>query len=242
MNPLVVAARGIHKSFPFHKYNKNLSQTLARWRDGSAHARNAVLRDLSFEIRAGEKIALVGRNGCGKTTLLRLLAGIYALDGGVLKVYEPPCVLFDAHIGTHGLLSLVDNMYSFAAVHQIARARIEPQFDTILELAGLRAARETPFRDLSKGQRQRFALSIFLQSDAQFLIFDEALTNLDLGFLQECERYFAALKASRRTIILTSHDSDFLRRHTDRALWLQDGSLKMDAATDAVLDAYEHSF
>jgi ABC-type polysaccharide/polyol phosphate transport system ATPase subunit len=111
-----------------------------------------------------------------------------------------------------------------------------------LELAGLTDARATPFRDLSKGQRQRFALSIFLQSDAQFLIFDEALTNLDLGFLQECERYFAALKAGDRTMILTSHDSDFLRRHSERALWLENGVLKMDSATNTVMDAYEQSF
>lgn len=242
MTHLAVAARGISKSFPFHKYNKNLSQTLSRWRDGSAHWRHRVLHEISFEMRAGEKIALVGRNGSGKTTLLRVLAGIYMLDGGALHVYQTPCVLFDAHIGTHGILSVTDNISSFAAVHQIPRARIAPRLDAILELAGLTQARETPFRDLSKGQRQRFALSIFLQSDAEFLIFDEALTNLDLGFLQECERYFSALKASDRTVILTSHDSDFLRRHSERALWLENGVLKMDDATDAVMDAYEQSF
>lgn len=242
MTEFAVVARGVSKSFPFHKYNKNLSQTVARWRDGSVHARHHVLRELSFEIRAGEKIALVGRNGSGKTTLLRLLAGIYVPDGGALHVYQMPCVLFDAHIGTHSLLSVTDNIFGFAAVHQIPRARIAPNVDRILEVAGLTDARATPFRDLSKGQRQRFALSIFLQSDAQFLIFDEALTNLDLGFLQECERYFAALKTGDRTMILTSHDSDFLRRHSERALWLENGVLKMDSATNTVMDAYEQSF
>jgi ABC-type polysaccharide/polyol phosphate transport system ATPase subunit len=242
MNAIAVDARGISKSFPVHKYHKNWQQTLSRWRDHSARLRNPVLRDISFQIRAGEKVALVGRNGSGKTTLLRLLAGIYALDDGALEIAEPPCVLFDANVGTIPLLPVIDNVFLFAAVHGIDRALIAPQLEPLLQAAGLAALRLTPFRDLSKGQRQRFALSIFLQTRASFVIFDEALTNLDIGFLNECERYFGALKASSKTVLMTSHDAAFLRRHCDRALWLEQGRLKMDGTVNAVLDAYAQSF
>lgn len=242
MNTYAVRARDVSKSFPVHKYHKNLFQAVTRWRNRSVNLREDVLRNVTFDIRHGEKVALVGRNGSGKTTLLRLLSNIYALDGGTIQLAEPPCVLFDANVGTAPLLSVIDNVFLFAALHEIEQECIASRLDEILRLAELDAHRFTPFRDLSKGQRQRFALSIFLQTPRRFIIFDEALANLDVGFLQACDRYFAALRQTDKTILMTLHDGAFLRRHCDRALWLERGQIYMDNEVNVVLDAYEKSF
>jgi ABC-2 type transport system ATP-binding protein len=238
-----VLARGVEKSFFVLKYHKTVLRGLKAFvRGEGARRRYPVLRDVTFRIRRGEKVALVGRNGCGKTTLLRLIAGIYAADGGELRVAEEPCALLDASVGTLPILSLRDNVYLFGALHNIDRPTLDAQMEDILLASGLSELRYAPYRDLSKGQRHRFALSVFMRTSGSFLIFDEALTNLDTGFVNECERQFAELRGSDRTVLLTSHDSDFLRRHCDRALWLEDGRIRMDGEADEVIDAYERSF
>ncbi len=243
MSDSCVVASGVTKSFRVLKYNKTTLQALKRWWTGDNMRRqHAVLADISFRIRMGEKVALVGRNGCGKSTLLRIIAGIYDADKGDIQVAEPPCVLLDANVGIVPILSVVDNLFLFGAVHGIDRALLEERLDAVLNQAGLSELRFAPFRDLSKGQRQRFALSIFLQTPSAFVIFDEALTNLDIQYLRECEAYFAELKRSDKTVLMTSHESAFLRRYCDRALWLDAGQVRLDGEANAVIDAYERSF
>lgn len=242
MSKIALQVDHVTKSFPVHKYNKNIQQTLRRWLNRSSRERYPVLCELSFTIHHGEKVALVGRNGSGKTTLLRLLAGIYGLDSGSIRVDGQPCILFDSNVGTTPLLSTQENVFLFAALHEIDRACIAPRLDEILGLAGLEAHRHTPFRDLSKGQRQRFALAVFLQTQARIVMLDEALANLDIGFVQQCDQYLAALKASDKTVVMTLHDSAFLRRHCDRALWLEKGRIEMDGDINTVINAYERSF
>jgi len=243
MNNLSVAVTSVSKSFRVLKYHKTVLRALtALPQRESLRREHHVLSDVSFQIKNGEKVALIGRNGSGKTTLLRIVAGIYKADAGVIEVAEPPAVLFDASVGTVGILSVMDNIFLFGAIHEIGRDVLRSKAEYILDLAGLFELRHTPFQDLSKGQRQRFALSVFLQTRRNLIMFDEALTNLDIGFMNHCERHFEDLKKSNKTMIITSHDPGFLRRYCQRAMRLDEGRIRRDDDADEVISAYESSF
>lgn len=197
------------------------------------------LRDLSFTINRGEKIALIGRNGSGKTTLLRLLAGIIEPSSGCIRVAEPPLALFKFWIGQNADLPVMDNIYLFGAVCGMKRGRMKPLVPQILESADIRDLGFAPLHDLSLGQRQRLALSIVFQAPADFLVFDETFVHVDQAFFRECDAFFTHLADSSRTMIITSHDHNFLKKYCRRAIWLDKGSIRLDGPVAQVIEAYD---
>jgi ABC-type polysaccharide/polyol phosphate transport system ATPase subunit len=196
------------------------------------------LRSLSFTIARGDKVALIGRNGSGKTTLLRLLAGIIQPSSGSLRLELEPLALFKFWIGQNAELPVIDNIYLFGAVCGMGRRELRPMIADILQAAGIVELGFAPLQDLSIGQRQRLALSIIFRAPADFLIFDETLAHLDQDFARECDAFFARLAGSSTTVILTSHDAAFLKRHCRRAIWLDEGRLRMEGPAGEVIDAY----
>ena len=199
-----------------------------------------VLRDLSCVIKKGEKLALLGRNGSGKTTFLRILTGIYGQTAGTFKVNGTPRILFSSSIGLNAHISVIDNIYLLGAIHGIQRAALKTELDNILETASLSALRYSTLKKLSAGQIQRLALSIFFRAGGDLLIFDEALAYVDREFVQTCDDHFKQLSAGDKTVIMTSHDSSFLKKHCTTALWLEEGKIRMQGTFDEVNTAYEH--
>jgi ABC-type polysaccharide/polyol phosphate transport system ATPase subunit len=197
------------------------------------------LRDISFSIECGEKVALIGRNGSGKTTLLRLLAGIIEPSSGSIQVAQEPLALFKFWIGQNADLPVVDNIYLFGAVCGMKRRRMKPLVPKILECADIKDMGFAPLQDLSLGQRQRLALSIVFQAPADFLIFDETFVHVDQAFFRECETFFVRLAESPRTMVITSHDHNFLKKHCQRALWLDKGRIRLDGPAAEVIEAYD---
>ena len=197
------------------------------------------LRDLSFTIDRGEKVAIIGRNGSGKTTLLRLLAGIIEPSSGSIRVAEAPLALFKFWIGQNADLPVVDNIYLFGAVCGMKRAQMKLLVPGILASADIRELGFAPLHDLSLGQQQRLALSIVFQAPADFLVFDETFVHVDQAFFRECNAYFVRLAESSRTLVLTSHDHDFLKKYCRRAIWLEKGRIRRDGPAAEVIEAYD---
>jgi ABC-2 type transport system ATP-binding protein len=239
----VIRAHGLGKRFRVLRRERTVLRALQALRDPSSLRRELVaLDDVSFEVAPGETVALVGRNGSGKTTLLRILAGIYEKSSGELWMAAEPRPLFSSSIGLAGDLPVESNVFLFGAMHGMDRAFLQGRVDRILDLAGLQELRFALLKELSTGQRQRLALSVFFETPSPLLVIDEALTNVDQGFLNACERWFEALARSDRTLVMTGHDARWLRRHCRRALWLDGGRLRMHGPVDEVIDAYERSF
>jgi ABC-type polysaccharide/polyol phosphate transport system ATPase subunit len=234
-----VEARGLSKCFTvLRRQRTTLRAVRSLLRRDPLTGQLWALRDLSFTIARGDKVALIGRNGSGKTTLLRLLAGIVEPSAGSLRIEQEPLALFKFWIGQNAELPVVDNIYLFGAVCGMGRSELRPMIADILQNAGIGEMGFTPLQDLSMGQRQRLALSIVFKAQADFLIFDESMAHLDQDFSRECDTYFTRLADSSTTVILTSHDAEFLRRHCRRALWLDEGRLRMEGPACAVIDAY----
>lgn len=199
-----------------------------------------VLRDISFEVEKGEKLAIIGKNGSGKTTLLRILTGIYNKTSGNLKIEGNLSALFKCWIGFNLDLSVVDNIYLFGAVHGMGRDVLDYKIHEILELAELYHLRFSPLKELSLGQQQRLALSVFFQNTSDFLIFDESLAFVDKDFLQKCDKYFQNLFSSdKKTVIMTSHNNSFLKKYCKVAIWLNEGRISMFGEARAVIGEYE---
>lgn len=200
------------------------------------------LEDVSFSVAPGERLALVGRNGSGKTTLLRLLSGILEPTRGTIALPSPPRALFSTTIGFSPELSVADNVFLFGAIHGLVRRKLEPRQEEIIARAGITHLMHAPLKDLSMGQVQRLALSVFAESQERFLVFDEVLGNVDRGFARTTDAYFRALASSGRTIVMTSHDPAFLGAYCERAIWIDAGRVRMDGPFDVVMRAYETSF
>ena len=243
MSDVVMQATNIGKRFFVLKSRKTLFKTLKAFAQGQSLRQELwVLQGVSFQINKGEKIALIGKNGVGKTTLLRILSGIYDVTRGSLEMNARPLALLRLWVGLNADLSLVDNIYLFGAVHGLRRRFLETKMDEILRTAELEELRHVPFKELSLGQMQRLGMSVVFQAQNDFLLFDESIGNVDPSFMQKAEGYFKSIFSSDKTVLMTSHDSSFLRRNCTRAIWLADASIRMDGPAHKVLDEYEKSF
>ena len=200
------------------------------------------LEDVSFSLPVGARLALIGRNGCGKTTLLRLLSGILTPTVGVLEVASKPRALFSTTVGFSSELSVADNVYLFGAIHGMTRRELLPNHEKIIARAGIESLTHTILKDLSMGQVQRLALSIFAETSGRFLIFDEVLGHVDHGFARTADTFFRSLADNGRTMVMTSHDPAFLRAYCERAIWIEGGRVRRDGPFDAVMKEYEASF
>lgn len=201
-----------------------------------------VLNDLSCEIKKGEKVAIIGRNGCGKTTLLRILAGIYEANSGMVHRSAMPLAMFRSSIGLNANISVIDNIYWLGAIYGLSRNDLNSKVDAILERAGISDLQFSVLKKLSTGQIQRLALSIFFEVDGDLLILDEASESVDLDFSQKSDAYFKKIAGSNKTLIMTSHQSATLRKYCSRAIWIDKGRVRMHDDFEKVNEEYEKSF
>ena len=198
------------------------------------------LKDISFDIRAGEAVGLVGGNGGGKSTLLKMIAGVLIPDEGVVTVREGVAPLIELTGGFVGDLSARDNIYLTAGLHGVSKAEIDERFDGIVDFAGpqVKAGLDTPFRHFSSGMKVRLAFSVITTLDEPIILVDEVLAVGDKVFREKCYRRMEALIESGRTLFLVSHSEGDLLRFSTRGLYLRSGKLAMDGPMEDVLARY----
>jgi len=240
MSEYIVRAEDISKRFLIFKKQFTVLRALRALLERESLKREFwALRDVSFQVRRGEKIALIGKNGSGKTTLLRVLTGIYGKDSGTLSVETEPIAIFRLLMGLSALLPVVENIYLLGAFHKIPRKLLKEKEEEILALAELSDLRYSLLKKLSTGQQQRLALSVFFQATGGFFIFDESTAFIDASFALKCEEHFRKIFSRDTTVIMTSHNSFLLRRYCSKALWLDEGRLRAFGGLEEVLCEYE---
>jgi ABC-2 type transport system ATP-binding protein len=201
------------------------------------------LRNVSFAVRAGESIGVVGRNGQGKSTLLKLVAGVLLPDEGSVVVHDGVAPLIEITGGFVGDLTVRENVYLTAGLHGMARADVARRFDGIIDFAELHDSVDTPYKHLSNGMKVRLAFSVVSQLEEPILLVDEVLAVGDRAFREKCYHRIDELLAEGRTLFFVSHNEKDLRRFCTRGLYFDKGRLEMDAPIDQVLDRYnaDHS-
>jgi ABC-2 type transport system ATP-binding protein len=196
------------------------------------------LRDVSFTVRPGEAIGVVGRNGQGKSTLLKLVAGVILADEGTVEVRQGVAPLIEITGGFVDDLSVRENVYLTAGLHGMTKRQIDERFDDIIGFADIGNFLDTPYKHLSSGMKVRIAFSVITQLDEPVLIVDEVLAVGDRAFREKCYKRIEQLLASGRTLFFVSHNEKDLRRFCKRGLYLEGGRLALDSDIATVLARY----
>jgi ABC-2 type transport system ATP-binding protein len=200
------------------------------------------LRDVTFHVQPGEAIGVVGRNGQGKSTLLKLVAGVLLPDEGTVKVTDGVAPLIEITGGFVDDLTVRDNVYLTAGLHGMSRAQIDARFDEIIDFAEIGDFVDTPYKHLSSGMKVRIAFSVIAQLEEPVLLVDEVLAVGDRGFREKCYRRIEELLAGGRTLFFVSHNEKDLRRFCQRGLYLDKGRLVLDGPIGDVLDLYNKDY
>ncbi|MCR2785226.1 MULTISPECIES: ABC transporter ATP-binding protein [unclassified Microbacterium] len=200
------------------------------------------LRAVSFTVRPGEAIGVVGRNGQGKSTLLKLVAGVLLPDEGQVRVNGGVAPLIEITGGFVGDLTVRENVRLTAGLHGMPRAEVARRFDSIIDFAELRDSIDTPYKHLSSGMKVRLAFAVVSQLEEPILLVDEVLAVGDKAFREKCYRRIDELLSEGRTMFFVSHNERDLRRFCTRGLYLDKGSLVLDAPLGEVLDRYNADY
>jgi lipopolysaccharide transport system ATP-binding protein len=181
------------------------------------------LKEVSFEVAAGEMLGVLGHNGAGKSTLLQLLGKVAHPSEGAIKLRGRIGALLDLGAGLHGDLTGRENLFVSAIVAGLPRQEVARRFEDIVEFAELTNFIENPVRTYSTGMMMRLAFSVAVHTDPDILLVDEFLSVGDLAFQSKCLNRIQAMKAQGCAIVLVSHDVGQIQRLCDRALWLKQG-------------------
>jgi len=200
------------------------------------------LRDVSFAVEPGESIGVVGRNGQGKSTLLKLVAGVLIQDEGTVAVNGGVAPLIEITGGFVGDLTVRENVRLTSGLHGMPRAEVARRFDGIIDFAELGDFIDTPYKHLSNGMKVRLAFSVVSQLEEPILLVDEVLAVGDRAFREKCYRRIDELLADGRTLFFVSHSERDLRRFCTRGLYLDKGRLVLDAPIGEVLDRYNTDY
>jgi ABC-type polysaccharide/polyol phosphate transport system ATPase subunit len=196
------------------------------------------LRDVSFVVSAGEALGIIGHNGAGKSTALKLLSNITAPTSGEIHIRGRIAALLEVGSGFHPELTGRENVYLSGSILGMRRAEITSKLDSILDFAGVREFAEVPVKRYSSGMYVRLGFAIAAHLDADILLLDEVLAVGDAKFQERCQKRIHELKASGKTIVFISHDLAAVRQLCDRALLLNEGRLIAEGSPPEVISHY----
>jgi len=236
----VIEADGLGISFKRNRRRKSRLRDVAAGRKNPAKRKGEfwALRDVSFEVGPGEAVGLVGGNGQGKSTLLKLIAGVLLPDEGGLKVRGGVAPLIEVTGGFVGDLTARDNIWLTAGLHGLNKQQIAQRFDEIVDFAEVGDFLDTPFRHFSSGMKVRLGFAVVTTLDEPIVLVDEVLAVGDRAFREKCYERMGEMLGGGRTLFLVSHNEADLRRFCTRGLYLKAGSLVADGPLEETLEQY----
>lgn len=201
------------------------------------------LKNVSFDVHRGEVVGLVGTNGSGKSTMLKIIAGVLEPSEGEVKVHGNIAPLIELGAGFDSELSARENIYLNGALLGYTKEFIDANFDGIIEFAELKDFVDMPLKNFSSGMVARIAFAIATITEPDILIVDETLSVGDVFFQQKCERRIQHfIESGDVTVLFVSHSMEQVERICQRAVWIEKGDLRMDGPVDEVCKAYHDQF
>jgi ABC-2 type transport system ATP-binding protein len=222
------------------KRNFSIREMLLQQKNTSPKGDFWALRNINFEINAGEAVGLMGANGQGKSTLLRLIAGVLLPDEGSVTVNGGVAPLIELTGGLKSDLTARDNIALVAGLHGLSRSEVRKRFDSIVEFAEIGDFLDTPVRHFSSGMKIRLGFSIVTSIDEPIILVDEALAVGDAAFKEKCYIRMKDLLNQGKTLFLVSHKEKDLKEFCTRGLYLKNGTLAVDGTLSQALSAYHN--
>ena len=242
--PVVIEVRDVEKTFRIPQRRP------ATVRDRVAHPLLRVdyrelqaLRGISFDVHQGEFFGIVGRNGSGKSTLLKLLASIYRVDAGRIRMRGRLAPFIELGVGFNTDLTARENVTLNGVMMGLSRQEASRRLDAVLEFAGLTEFVDLKLKNYSSGMLVRLAFAVMVEADADVMLVDEVLAVGDASFAQKCLDVFRAKKRAGKTLVLVTHDMGAVQSFCDRAMLIHDGEMRyMGDPEETALRYYKLNF
>ncbi|WP_127130989.1 ABC transporter ATP-binding protein [Pseudoflavitalea rhizosphaerae] len=235
---LAIEARNISKTFRITEDSHNtVKHRLFNLFTPMRAKRVEAIKPMNFDIYKGECIGILGRNGCGKSTLIRLLAGVYPIDTGEINI-NGTTLLMNLGVGMSHQLTARENVYVSASVLGLTIKEIDKIFDKIIDFAELREFVDTKIRFFSSGMVARLGFSIAVNAGADIMFLDEIFAVGDMRFQEKAVKVFESSWIAGKTVILVSHSMDVIKQYCNRCAFMKNGTLEFYGDTQTAIDMY----
>lgn len=239
--PLVVVADDVHVTYRVYEdRHLGVRERVATRRLRRKYREVRAVRGVSFELREGESLGIVGRNGSGKSTLMSALTGLLPIERGEIRVRSRPTLLgvgAALRMGMSGRRNIVLGCLAAGMTPE----EVDAQMDGIIEFSGLEDFIDMPMKAYSAGMKARLTFSIATARTPDILLIDEALAVGDESFRRRSTERINQIRESAGAVVLVSHNANEIKNSCTRALWLDAGELRADGKPDEVVDAYVES-
>lgn len=233
-----IEVNDIQKSFKVYFDKSNLLKERVLFWKRNRYERREVLKGISFNVRKGEAIGLVGHNGCGKSTMLKLLTKIMYPDSGTIEMKGRVSALIELGAGFHPDMSGRENIYTNAAIFGLTKKEIDKKIDDIIAFSELAEFIDNPVRIYSSGMYMRLAFAVAINVDADILLIDEILAVGDAAFQEKCFNRLKEIKAQGTTIVIVSHSLGQIEEICERSIWIDGGRIRAEGEPKKVHAEY----
>lgn len=227
----------VHKHFKLRHTHSIKETFVAAMRRKSLSSEFQALNGVSFEIGEGESVALLGFNGSGKSTMLKMISGVLRPDEGRVMTRGRVAGLIEVGAGFHPDLSGRENVYLNAAILGMSKQEIQEQFDSIVAFSEIEQFIDTEVKHYSSGMFLRLAFSVAIHTEVDILLIDEILSVGDEPFQQKCLARIRELHAAGKTLVVVSHDLNMVADLCERGILLREGEVRFDGPSRQAVEA-----
>ncbi len=239
-----IEARNVHKRYRRYGRRKNFGTLKSALLSGNVFSGLKAddifeaLKGVSFDVTAGQTFGIIGRNGSGKSTMLKLIAGIGKPTAGTVRVNGRVSALIELGAGFHPEITGRENVFINGMMLGLSKREITARFDEIVRFAELEEFIDAPVKTYSSGMYMRLGFGVAINVDPDVLLVDEVLAVGDETFTHKCLDKFAEFRRRGKTVLLVTHSLDMVTRFCDQALWLDEGVARAQGDPKRVIDAY----
>lgn len=222
----VIQVKDVRKKFKLYFDKGQSFKEKILFKNRNRYEERWALKGISFNVKKGEAIGLIGENGCGKSTMLKMITKIMYPNEGSIDVKGRISSLIELGAGFHPDMSGRENIYTNASIFGLTRKEIEERIESIIDFSELQQFIDNPVRTYSSGMYMRLAFSVAINVDADVLLIDEILAVGDASFQAKCFKKIMELKNKGITIVIVSHDRNSIEKICDRVIWIEKGKIR----------------
>ncbi len=237
-NEIAIEVNDISKKFKIYYDKGHTLKEKILFQERRKFEEQTVLDHISFQVKKGEAVGLIGKNGCGKSTTLKLLSKIMYPDDGTIQMHGRVSSLIELGAGFHPDMTGRENIYINASIFGLTKKEIDKRLETIIAFSELEKFIDSPVRTYSSGMYMRLAFAVAINVDADILLIDEILAVGDANFQVKCFNKLREIKANGTTIVIVSHSLGQIEQFCERSIWIKDGKIEKDGTPREVHPLY----
>ena len=247
MENIAIEFKNVYKSylisrFKYKRLSDDISQIFQRLVTGKKRTIQSekflALKNVNFNVKRGEGLGIIGKNGAGKTTILKLISKVTYPDSGEIKADGKIGAFIELGAGLHPELSGRENIYLYGAILGMKKKEVEEKFDDIVQFSGLRKFLDTPIKRYSSGMYARLGFSVVAFMDPDILLIDEVLAVGDKNFQEKCLLRMNKFAKSNKTLIFISHNLEAIKKMCSRVIVLDGGRILFQGNTEQAIKKY----